>query len=456
MYGLISFTGSNKLIMFRKKSWRWIGIVIVVITALLMMRLSGCIGDVGDIVVSVDTVTEKNIIETVLANGKIYPEMEVKIKPDVSGEVVELTVEEGDSVIQGQILLKINPSIYQAAVTQAKASMEQSRAGVANAQKMLSQSQAQLDRAEMNFNRNKQLFQNKVISKFEFEQYETEYLSAKANRDAIKANIDGGNYGIESANAHLSQALENLRRTTITAPVSGVISQLLVKQGERVVGTAQMDGTQILTIADMDKMELRVDISETDISRVSIGDTSIIEVDAYRKEQFKGIVTRIAVSSTLLNTGLGSSAANSADQVTNYTVHILILKNSYKHLQERQNNKSPFKPGMSASVEIITQQKNNILAVPINAVTIRENENTEENNKDKFKQVVFFYDATTKTVQSREVKTGIQDAEYIEIAEGIKKNDIIISAPYSIISRTLQDGTKVIVKNKSQLYESGK
>jgi len=444
----------------KKKKTRWIvGTIIGLIVLLLVLRGAGVIGGGKEIKVAVETATERTIIETVSASGKIYPETEVKIKPDASGEIVELTVMEGDSVSKGQLLVKINPSIYNSAVTQAEASMYQSRAGVNNARELVAQAKAQMARTKANFDRNKELFGDKVISKMEYEQAETDYLSAKANYEAMQANVAGGNYGVTGAQANLSQAQENLRRTTITAPTSGIISQLLVKKGERVVGTAQMDGTPILTIANLGKMEVRVDVSETDINKVSIGDTSLVEVEAYRDKKFKGIVSKISVSSVQLNNTSAASVA-SADQVTNYTVHILLLPETYAELRTSLGKGNfPFKPGMSAGVEIQTRKEANVLSVPINAVTTRDwadsvkNKITSNENSNSIRQVVFVYEAATKKVVLRDVKTGLQDNEFIQITSGLKKGDVVVTAPYGTVARTLNDKDLVKVVPKDQLYE---
>lgn len=444
--------------MKKKTIWWLIGILAFFI--ILISVFKGCGGDDG-LKVAVDTASEKTIIETVSASGKIYPETEVKIKPDVSGEIVELPILEGDSVSKGQLLVKINPSIYSSAVTQAEASMFQSRASVSNARELVAQAKAQMTRTKANFDRNKELFSGKVISRMEYEQAEAEYLSAKANYEALQANVSGGAYGVTGAQANLSQAQENLRRTTITAPTSGIISQLLVKKGERVVGTAQMDGTQILTIANLGRMEVRVDVSETDISKVSIGDTSLIEVDAFRNRKFKGVVSKISVSSVQLNS-VTAAAATSTDQVTNYTVHIFILPESYAALRtELGKGNFPFKPGMSAGVEIQTRKESGILSVPINAVTTRDwpdslkkkNTAADALEADNIRQVLFVYDAKNRQVNMRDVKTGIQNNEFIQITSGLKKGDIVIVAPYGTVARTLQDKSKVKVVPRSQLYE---
>lgn len=444
------------------KKLKWpLGIVVGLIFLLIILKVTGVLGGTKEINVVVEAAADREIIETVNASGKIYPETEIKIKADVSGEIVDLAIEEGDSVRKGQLLLKINASIYNSAVQQAEASMQQSKAAVSNAKEMAAQAKAQLDRAESNYNRNQQLYKDKVISKMEYEQIQTDYLTAKASYDAAKANISGGNFGVNVAQANVSQARENERRTIITAPASGIVSQLLVKKGERVVGTQQMDGSQMMTIADLGRMELRVDVSETDISKVSIGDTSIIEVDAYRDRKFKGVVSKISVSSVGLNaaSSLGSSGTTT-DQVTNYTVHVFILPQSYSDLIEKLGKgRFPFKPGMSAGVEIQTRRAGGFTTVPINAVTTRDNVDSSK-NKEEAKgftepatQVVFVYDPKTEKVNIRKVTTGIQDNENIQITAGIKSGEMVVVAPYGVIARILSDGMKVKSVPKEQIYK---
>ncbi len=438
-----------------KKVW-WIVIICLILIVALIIVAKNREGDATK--VSVEKAALHTITETVTASGKIYPETEVKIAPEVSGEITLLNVEEGDSVKKGDILVKINPGIYNSIVDQAEASVEQSRATANNTREMMAQAESQFDLAQATYNRNKKLYEQKVISQLEFEQGEAAFKSAKATFDAAKASTYGGKYSIQGAQAGLSQARQNLLKTTIIAPSSGIISQLNVKKGERVVGTAQMAGTDMLTIADMSRIEVRVDVSETDISKVKIGDTTIIDADAYRNRKFKGIVSKVAVSSTKASL---TSGTNSTDQVTNYTVHILILPSSYTDLTANMTKgKFPFKPGMSASVEIQTNRQDNILSVPVNAVTTRDwpdslkNKNPAFFANDDIRQVVFVYDTKAQTVSIRDVKTGLQDNKYLQITDGLKVDEEVVVAPYGAIARTLKDKTKVKVVDKDKLFES--
>lgn len=440
-----------------KKVW-WIIIGCLVLLVALVIVAKNSDKDVTK--VTIEKSGLHTITETVTASGKIYPETEVKIAPEVSGEITMLNIQEGDSVNKGDILVKINPAIYNSMVNQAEASVEQTRATANNTREMMAQAESQYDLALATYNRNKKLYEQKVISQLEFEQGEASFKSAKATLDAARASTSGGKYSIQGAQAGLSQAQENLLKTTIVAPTSGIISELNVKKGERVVGTAQMAGTEMLTIADMSRIEVRVDVSETDISKVKIGDTTIIEADAYRNRKFKGIVSKVAVSST--KSSISSATATSTDQVTNYTVHILILPSSYEDLSAKMTKgKFPFKPGMSASVEIQTNRQDNILSVPVNAVTTRDwpdslKKNAASSVGDNIRQVVFVHDSKTQMVNIRDVKTGLQDNKYLQITDGLKEGEEVVIAPYGAIARALSDKTKVKVVEKDKLFEGKK
>ncbi|MDR3680219.1 MAG: efflux RND transporter periplasmic adaptor subunit [Flavipsychrobacter sp.] len=438
----------------KKRTLWWIvgGSIVLLIVLIVVAKTTGDDG----IKVAVEKAASHTITETVTASGKIYPETEVKIAPEVSGEITELNIQEGDSVRKGDVLVKINPAIYNSMVDQASASVEQSRASAGNSKEMMAQAESQMNLALATYKRNQKLFQDKVISQLEFEQGEASYKSAKAAYDAAKASTTGGQYGIKGAQANLSQAHENLQKTTIIAPTAGIISLLSVKKGERVVGTAQMAGTEMLTIADMSRIEVRVDVSETDIAKVKIGDTTIIDADAYRNRKFIGIVSKIGVSSSKS----GTTQSTSTDQVTNYTVHILILPSSYAELAAQlPKGKFVFKPGMSASVEIQTNREYNILSVPVNAVTTRDWPDSIKNKKNAtadnndIRQVVFVYDSKTKKVILKDVQTGIQDNMYIQVTKGLDSGQQIVSAPYGAIARTLSNNTKVTVVPKEKLFE---
>ncbi len=445
--------------MKKKTLWWIIGGGLGLLLLLILVGRNG--GDEGT-KVAVEAVATHTITESVSGSGKIYPETQVKIAPEVSGEIIALNIQEGDSVRKGEMLVRINPTIYNSIVSQASASVSQTRASSVNTAEMVGQARSNFELAQATYNRNQKLYQDKVISALEFEQAKAQYEGAKAQYEAAKASSSGGKFGVQGAQASLSQARENLRKTTIVAPTSGVISQLNVKLGERVVGTAQMAGTDMLTIADMSRLEVRVEVSETDIAKVKVGDTTIIEADAYRNRKFRGIVSRIDVSS---GSGSALQQSASADQVTNYTVRIYILPSSYADLAANlPKGKFVFKPGMSASVEIQTRRERNILSVPVNAVTTRDwpdslkklHKESGEGGSEEIRQVVFVYDAKAKQVRLRDVKSGIQDNQYIQITDGLKSGEQVVIAPYGAITRTLKDKSTVTTVKKEALFDEKK
>jgi HlyD family secretion protein len=372
------------------------------------------------------------IIEAVTANGKIQPETEVKISPDVSGEIVELNVKEGDFVQKGTLLFKIKPEIYVSARDRAAATLNSTKA-------RLSQVEAQLIQAELAYNRSKKLFEENTISQADFEQAESQYKIALAEKQSAE-------YSVKSSEASLKESNENLIKTTVYSPMTGTISSLLVELGERVVGANMMTGTEVLRVADLNRMEVMVDVNENDIIRVKLGDTAIVEVDAYLDRDFKGVVTEIANSANTLG--------STSDQVTNFKVRILILKESYEDLIS-DKNPSPFRPGMSASVDIYTSSKSNVLTVPIQAVTTRTDTlSTDPAAKDKIRTLVFLSDGTYAL--ARDVKTGIQDNVNIEILDGLKEGDEVIVQPFSAISKKLSDSTLIEVVAKEALFSTEK
>ncbi|HLN55135.1 MAG TPA: efflux RND transporter periplasmic adaptor subunit, partial [Bacteroidales bacterium] len=378
--------------------------------------------------VAVENAEKRTITETITANGKIQPEKEVKLTPDVSGEIVELTVKEGDHVEKGQLLLRIKPDVY---ISQ----RDRSIAAISSARARLAQSEAQFVQAELAYNRSKQLFDEQTVSKSEFEQAQAQYTVAKSEVEAAK-------FSVISSEASLKEANENLTKTSIYAPMTGTVSMLLVELGERVAGTNLMAGTEMLRVADLSRMEAQVEVNENDIVRVSLGDTALIEVDAYLDKKFRGVVTEIANSAK--TTGV------SADQVTNFDVKILVLPESYRDMEAQGQN--PFRPGMSATVDIQTESKPGIITVPIQSVTTRTDTTKIESSRtdDDIRTLVFITDG--KYALAKDVKTGIQDNTYIEILSGINEGDRVISAPFSAISKKLSDSTLVQVVNKDALY----
>ncbi|MDO1447345.1 efflux RND transporter periplasmic adaptor subunit [Rhodocytophaga aerolata] len=445
----------------RKKSNKLLyilgGIVLLLVITAVVARQAGWIGKPKPVEVELAKAKRTEIIEKVSASGKIQPEVEVKISPDVSGEITELHVAEGDSVVQGQLLLKIRPDNYLSAVDRALATVNNNRANLAQAQARLAQSRAQLARSEVEFARNKKLYEEKVISDSDFLQAQTDFKVAQEEVLSAEQNVQASKYLISSAEAGLQDARENLRKTTILAPVSGTISKLDVEKGERVVGTSQMAGTEMLRIANLNNMEVLVDVNENDIVRVNLGDTAVIEVDSYANtdKKFKGIVTLVS------NT---AKAAASQDAVTEFEVKVRILNESFADLVRDNKKLPPFRPGMTASVDIITERKSSVLSVPLASVTTRnpnvpvqgtENpeggpENTNPparqvaNKADEIKEVVFVHN--NGKAEMREVKTGISDFENIEILSGLKEGDEVVSGPFIVISKRLNNGDDVAKK----------
>ena len=406
--------------------------VIVLILFAVVGKKAGWFGKALTLKVAVENAEKRTIVETITANGKIQPEKEVKISPDVSGEIVELTVKEGDPVVKGQLLLRIKPDNY---ISQ----KDRSLAEISSAQARRAQADAQFTQAELAFKRSKTLYDEQTISKSDFEQAQATYTVAKATVDAAK-------FAITSAEASLKDANENLTKTSIYAPMTGTVSMLLVELGERVAGTNLMAGTELMRVADLSRMEAQVQVNENDVPRVNLGDTALIEVDAYLDQKFKGIVTEIANSAK--TTGV------SADQVTNFDVKILLLPQSYQKLVDA-GDKNPFRPGMSATVDIRTSSKKDILTVPIQSVTTRSDTAKMAEGAPTQKDVrtiVFVTDG--KYALAKDVKTGIQDNSYIEILSGISENDKVVSAPFSAISKKLSDSTLIEVVKKEVLFKT--
>ncbi|MBL7766757.1 MAG: efflux RND transporter periplasmic adaptor subunit [Chitinophagaceae bacterium] len=441
--------------MSQKRIYWIIGILIGVLLTWGILSRMGILGPDKAVKVAIEKVSKKDIIESVSASGKIYPVSEVKISPDVSGEITELFVEEGDSVKAGQVMATINSTIYRSMVNRANAQLNQTRSTVSNASALKQQAKAQLDQASSTYRRNKQLFDEKVISAMEFETAEAAYKSAKAAYYAALESIKGNQYGVAGAQANVSEAVENLEKTTIYAPMSGIVSKLFVKKGERVVGTVQMAGTEIMRVANMSKMKVDVEVGENDIQKVKYGDTANVEVEAYPSRKFKGIVVQISQSSTA--TGSQQAISSLTDQVTNYTVSVELLQQSYQDLLEIDTRHFPFRPGMSATVEILTKYQRGVLAVPINAVTTREDEDSVDtgDKSDQILEYVFVVNEKNKTVL-KVVTTGVQDNQHIEILSGLNPGEKVIVAPFSAIARTLKKNMDVKIVPKKDLFDKKK
>lgn len=447
----------------RKRFWFFI-ILLLLLAAIVGYVFFKKSNEPKGIEVVFDTVQKRTIDEKVSASGRIFPEKEIKISSDVSGEIVELYVMEGDSVRAGQLLAKIDPEAYVSAVQRGEANVSGARSQLAVTKSTRESSIAQkeqiatqLKNASKILERNKQLLSDGIISQADFDQAEANVENLNANMRAAEASIrsadesiKGSEYSIESAQATLNELKTNLGRTTIKAPVGGIVSSLSVEQGERVVGTIQMTGTEMMRIANLNSMEVQVDVSENDIVRVKLGDKVDVEVDAYLDEKIRGTVSEIANSASNIS---GAAAALNTDQVTNFAVKIRLDANSYQQLITSKQ-KYPFRPGMSASVDIYTSQAKDVLTIPIQAVTAKEinkeeeqavdGEPEKEKTNDDFKEIVFVHSADT--VEMREVKTGIQDDEYIQVLDGLAMDEEIIKGPYSAVATKLEEGSEVTAK----------
>ncbi|HRY33217.1 MAG TPA: efflux RND transporter periplasmic adaptor subunit [Bacteroidales bacterium] len=447
----------------RKKIIRLIILLVIVLIIIMAIgRKKGWFGDTDQTRVSIETVSKRDLIESVSANGRIQPETEVKVTPDISGEITELFVKEGDQVKTGDILAKVNPEIYRSNLDQATASLNTQRANEANMKARHSQVQAQFLNAKSGFERSEKLYKQQAISTAEYDNAKATYESARAEVEAAEQSIRAASFTVKSAEAILNEARENFSKTTIYAPVDGTISKLSVEKGERVSGTSQFSpGTEIMRIANLGGMEVNVSVNENDIVRVSLHDTALIEVDAYMNRKFKGIVTEIATSANV--------SGVSVDQVTNFDVKIRVLRESYLDLlKEDMPGFSPLRPGMSATVDIQTQRAHQVLTVPIQAVTtrvdsalVKAKKDSEERKQqdmnaaekketESFREYVFVLEEGI--VKMTEVKSGIQDNTYIEIKEGLKEGQEVVTAPYRAISKTLKDGDKVKKVDKKDLF----
>ena len=434
-----------------------IGLVVVAIILLVIGKKAGWFGKDFTVSVATETVKSKTITEFITANGKIQPETEVKISPDVSGEIIELYVEEGDAVKAGELLCVIKPEMYISALNRAEATLNSSRA-------RLAQAEAQLIERELSFKRSKQLFEKNTIAQSEFE-------SADAAYKVAQSEVKAAQFSVKGAEASVSEAQEQLVKTKIYAPISGTVSALNVEKGERVVGTSMMVGTEMMVIADLERMEVQVEVNENDIVKIAKSDTALVEVDAYLGRKFKGVVTEIANSA--------STTGTTADQVTNFDVKVFLLSNSYADLVDSvSGNLYPFRPGMSATVDILTETREDVISVPISSVTTRikkegggteevqdkpantevsesvESSNEKIAEREEKQEVVFV--VVGDRVKKVEVKTGIQDNNSIEILNGIKVGDNVVTAPYNAINKTLKDSMQIKVVKEEELFKTSK
>ncbi|EKT4509645.1 efflux RND transporter periplasmic adaptor subunit [Flavobacterium psychrophilum] len=432
--------------MTKKTKYIVLGIAVTAIIGAIYLKKSGAIGNSNKgKEVEIATITQRTVTETVSGTGKIQPEIEVKISSEVSGEIIALPVKEGQTVKKGDLLVQVNPKLY----TQG---LNKSQAGLSNTKAGLSQTDAQFKEAKASYERSKKLYDKGIISRAEWDKSVATYESAQAAKQAAY-------YNVQSASATVNESKENLGKTAIYAPVDGTISKLGVELGERVLGTQQMAGTEMMRVADLNNMEVEVDVNENDIVKISIGDLAKVEVDAYLKKEFRGIVTSISNS---------ASTALTADQVTNFKVKVRIIKDSYQDLMSgKPASFSPFRPGMTATVDIITTRKENVIAVPISAVVMRtdtsasrkvlmvkddnsDNSEQEPEVKNEKRYECVFVKMGDK-VKLRIVTTGIQDDSYIEVLSGLKKGETIITGPYTTVTKELNPDDAVYVKTKKQI-----
>lgn len=426
--------------MSKKKIYWIIGIVVALLAVLVILKKNGTIGNNDDAIeIETAAVNEITIVETVSATGKIQPEIEVKISSEVSGEIIALPIKEGQVVKKGDLLVKINPDLYTSGYNRTISNLSGTKAS-------LSQADATFKEAKASYDRSKTLFDKGIISRSEWDK-------AVAVFEGAKATKENAYYNVQSANATVKEAKDNLGRTTIYSPADGTISSLGVELGERVLGTQQMTGTEILRVANLNNMEVEVDVNENDIVKVSIGDSTNIEVDAYLKKKFKGIVTSISNS---------ASTATTADQVTNFKVKVRILKESYQDLIEgKPATYSPFRPGMTATVDIITKRKEMVIGVPISSVVVKsdtsatkkyeakeDGEGKVTSKSDKKYECVFV--KVGDKAKIRIIKTGIQDDTNIEVISGLKQGDVVITGPYTTVTKDLNSGDKVKAKSNSE------
>ncbi len=448
------------------KRLKWIiGILVVIVLLLIILSKAGIIKSDDAIKVTAEKAAIRNITETVTASGKVYPEVEVKVSPDISGEIVELNVAEGDTVHKGEVVAKIYADIYASQRDQAAAVVQQSQAQVSNAQAQLGALKATLDQTEAAYNRQKTLLDQKVISQSEFETAQQAYQSAKANFLAAQSGIKANQASVQNAMAGLSTASKDVGRATIIAPMDGVVSLLSVKKGERVAGNSFNVGTEMMRIADLSSIEVQVDVGENDIPKVKLGDTANVQVDAFNNRKFKGVVYKIANPESSLLSSSGSSSSNSSTSVTNYEVHIRLLPSGYQDLVVK-GQPFPFRPEMTASADIQTQTHNNVLSVPLNAVTTRSYSDIKKADSTKSKtfsvnangdsdivEAVFVIQPDNK-VKLLPVKTSVQDITNIEITDGIKAGDQVVTGPYDVVSKTMKNGDKVKVVSKDDLIKT--
>ena len=428
--------------MKRYKLFTLIGIALIIVIAIIRSFSSS-----EEIKIYTESVKLRSITEIVSASGKIQPETEIKISSDVSGEITELFVKEGQRVKKGTLLCRIKPDNYESMLQRAQASLKSTQAGLKSSNALLDQAKAGFETARLNFERQRKLFDLKLISNQEYELALNQYLSAEANMKSVESNVMSASYGIEGNEATLKEARSNLEKTYIYAPTDATVSKLNIEKGERVVGVSGMAGTELLRLANLNEMEVSIEINEIDVVKLHLQDSAMVNVEAYPNETFKGIVTEIANS---------SQNTNSLEQVTNFVVKVRLIQESYKHLMDHSES-SPFRPGMSANVTIMTRHKNNCLSLPIAAVVSKDQSESQndtlkiEKNKSPLLHV---YCVTGNKVTLKSVKTGIQDAQYIEILSGLKVGEVIAAGPFDALNELLKPDSEIEIVDKETFFNS--
>ena len=417
-----------------KKFWIITGLTVVAL--LFAAKWFG--GKESAELVQIEEVQVRTIIERVSASGKIQPETEVNITAEVSGQIINLPVKEGDRVQKGDLLVQINPDLYEAALNRAQAAANSARSNLASAKAQHAQADAQFFAAQKGWERTQQLFKDRILSQADYDTGEANFRSAEATLTAAGETIRSAEFAISSAEASVQEARDNLSRTTLTAPQSGTVTALVKESGESVQGNGFTAGEVVMKVSDLSIMEVDVEVNESDIVRVGMGDAAEVEVDAYLDQTFTGLVTEIG--NTALNAGLNGFAM---DQVTNFSVKVRLLPESYAGLLENETETlSPFRPGMSAKVDVLTREAKGALSIPIQSVTARE---TEDGMDDENELGVFVL-SEGDIAEWHVVTTGIQDNRYIEILTGLSEGDRVITGPYQSISRTLVNGDTVEIE----------
>jgi HlyD family secretion protein len=422
--------------MKNKKRWIWISVIVVIIAIVVLPMIFGS-GDAK--VVTLGKAEKRDLSEVVAASGKVQPSVEVKIQSEVSGQIVELPVKEGDYVQKGQLLVRINPDLYTSALSRAEAALNTAKSNLSSAKARLTQAKAQKRLQETTLTRLSKLIEQKAISQAEYDNASSALESSVAEVEAAEESVHSANFSIASADAGKSEAMENLRRTTIVAPISGTVTALAKELGETVLGNNMMSGDVIMKVSVLNEMEIDLEVNETDIVHVQVGDTADVEIDAFSDQTFKGVVTE--VGSSALNSGQGLAA--STEQVTNFSVKVRIVKESYAGVNGNSENNSPFKPGMSATVKIHTDEASQALAVPTASVTTRA-----DSLQNNISLTVVFVKKADNTVEMKQVSTGIQDGTFIQITKGLNEGEEIVTGPYELLSKDLANSDKIKLEEK--------